>query len=144
MSAHVVFEAIDATAPATLSRAVLHGLLRQQLGYRGVLWSDDLEMKAISGRYGVGEAAVLAIEAGCDSLLVCADAEHTLAAHAALVARAQDDAAFSVRLREAALRSLATRLEYRPAACDPAVAAERLLAEGPGELEECIARAVRP
>jgi beta-N-acetylhexosaminidase len=71
MTAHVLVPALDEQQPATLSRAIVQGLLRDELGFRGVILSDDLEMKAISARLPVPEAAVQAIRAGCDGLLVC-------------------------------------------------------------------------
>ncbi|MDP9148760.1 MAG: beta-N-acetylhexosaminidase, partial [Myxococcota bacterium] len=63
MTAHVVFTAIDAALPATLSHAVCT-VLRTQIGFGGMLVSDDLEMQAISARWSIDEAAVLAIAAG--------------------------------------------------------------------------------
>jgi beta-N-acetylhexosaminidase len=71
MTAHIVFEAIDEEVPATMSRAVLTGILRERLGYDGVVISDDLEMKAIASTFPVPEAAVRTIEAGVDLLLCC-------------------------------------------------------------------------
>lgn len=71
MTAHVVYRALDRERPATLSHAVLTGLVRRRLGFRGVLCTDDLGMRAIADHYGPGEAAVLALEAGVDALLYC-------------------------------------------------------------------------
>ena len=71
MTAHVVFEALGETRPATMSRGVIDGLLRQELGFGGVVVSDDLEMKAIADHYPIGEVAVSAIDAGVDLLLCC-------------------------------------------------------------------------
>ncbi len=71
MTAHVVYRALDRERPATLSRAVVTGLLRRQLGFRGVLCTDDLEMRAIADHYGPGDAAVAALDAGVDALLYC-------------------------------------------------------------------------
>ena len=68
MSAHVFNARLDPERPATLSRAVITGLLREKLGFRGVITSDDLEMKAISAHYGLENAVPLAIEAGIDLL----------------------------------------------------------------------------
>jgi len=68
MSAHVINRRLDPERPATLSRAVQTGLLRAKLGFNGVLTSDDMEMKAISGHYGLAESVPLAIEAGIDVL----------------------------------------------------------------------------
>ncbi len=71
MSAHVLYPALDAERPATLSHAILTGLLRRRLGFGGVVCSDDLEMRAIADHYGPGDAAVAAIAAGADLLLYC-------------------------------------------------------------------------
>jgi len=71
MTAHVFAPALDERRPATLSRRVVTDLLRHELGFGGVILSDDLEMKAIANSYAVPEAAVLAIEAGCDGVLIC-------------------------------------------------------------------------
>ena len=70
MTAHVLVPSLDEDKPATLSpnRA---GAPRDELGYQGVIVSDDLEMKAIAKTYSVPQAAVEAIAAGCDALLVC-------------------------------------------------------------------------
>ena len=71
MTAHVLFEAVDPGVPATLSSAVLDGLLRRRLGFEGVIVSDDLEMSAIADRMDIGRAAVEAVEAGVDLVLCC-------------------------------------------------------------------------
>jgi beta-N-acetylhexosaminidase len=75
MTAHVIFPAIEPEPiPATLSRSVLSGLLREELAYNGIIVTDCLEMHAIAKFFGVGEGAVKAIEAGADLVLV----SHTL------------------------------------------------------------------
>lgn len=71
MTAHVLVPSLDELQPATLSPAIVQRLLREELGFGGVILSDDLEMKAVSARYPVPEAAVDAIRAGCDGLLIC-------------------------------------------------------------------------
>lgn len=71
MTAHVIFEALDAKYPATMSRAVMHGVLREKLGYAGLVISDDLEMRAITDHYGVEEAVLLGLRAGVDHFLIC-------------------------------------------------------------------------
>ncbi len=71
MTAHVVFDAIDPGVPATMSRDVIEGVLRNEIGFKGVVFSDDMEMGAIADRMGIGEASVRAITAGVDCLLVC-------------------------------------------------------------------------
>ena len=80
MTAHVVFEALDPGVPATMSARAVDGLLRRELGFSGVIFSDDLEMKAIADRMPFGEACVRALEAGCDCLLVCHELDRQRAA----------------------------------------------------------------
>ncbi|HWP35663.1 MAG TPA: beta-N-acetylhexosaminidase, partial [Thermodesulfobacteriota bacterium] len=84
MTAHVLYPALDPDRPATLSARVVEGLLRRRLGFDGVVVSDDLEMAAVAGRFGWEEAVVAAVEAGCDLLLICHDAERQQRAIAAL------------------------------------------------------------
>ena len=71
MTAHVLVPSIDADRPATLSPRIVRDLLRGELGYGGVILTDDLEMKALADTYDVPDAAVQAIAAGCDGVLVC-------------------------------------------------------------------------
>jgi beta-N-acetylhexosaminidase len=71
MTAHVVYTALDPRRPATLSRAICRALLRGRLGFRGVLFSDDLDMGAVAGRRSPERVAVAALDAGCDMLLAC-------------------------------------------------------------------------
>jgi beta-N-acetylhexosaminidase len=73
MTAHVVDRRRDPRLPATLSRATIAGLLRGTLGWDGVVVSDDLRMGAIEQHYGLGDAAVLAVGAGVDVLIVADD-----------------------------------------------------------------------
>ncbi|HEX6463369.1 MAG TPA: beta-N-acetylhexosaminidase [Vicinamibacterales bacterium] len=72
MTAHILVPSLDEENPATLSPSIVDRLLKQTLGYQGLVLSDDLEMKAISGRYGHSDATVRAIRAGCDAVLMCA------------------------------------------------------------------------
>lgn len=85
MVGHVVYPAVDAKHPASLSHAVITGLLRQKLSYDGVVFTDDLEMGAISKQYDFGEAAVMAVEAGADVILVCHEYEHMREAYDGLL-----------------------------------------------------------
>jgi beta-N-acetylhexosaminidase len=80
MTAHVFVPSLDDKRPATLSRRVVTDLLRGELQYNGVILSDDLDMKAIAAEYAVPTAAVLAIEAGCDGVLICSGDHDTQAA----------------------------------------------------------------
>ena len=69
MTAHVIYSAIDPTQPATLSRKVVRQVIRKLIGFNGLLITDDLSMKALSGTFA--EKAALAYDAGCDMLLHC-------------------------------------------------------------------------
>lgn len=109
MTAHVIFDAIDSTLPATLCRAAITGILRDELKYDGVIVSDDLEMKAVADHYGVGDAACRAIDAGCDAVLVCSKPELCVEAFEALVTRAESNSEFASRLKHAARRGVALR-----------------------------------
>ncbi|MBI1961757.1 MAG: glycoside hydrolase family 3 protein [Candidatus Rokubacteria bacterium] len=73
MTAHVVNRRLDPRRPATLSRATITGLLRGELGYDGPVVTDDLRMGAVERRWGVGDAAVHALRAGADVLLIADD-----------------------------------------------------------------------
>lgn len=74
MTAHVLFPKLDAKRPATLSPDVM-GLLRHELGYDGLVFSDDLEMKAVADHFSVERRSIGALEAGVDTLLVCSQTD---------------------------------------------------------------------
>ena len=75
MTAHICLSALDKQHPATLSKPILTGLLRQELGFGGLIVTDALVMGAITETYGPYEAAVLAVEAGADIVLMPGDVE---------------------------------------------------------------------
>jgi len=107
MSAHVVYTALD-EAPATLS-PVASTELRATIGFDGVLVSDNLEMRAIAARWSVEDAAVLAVAAGCDALLVCWDDALQERAVDALEREAGRSPAFRARCEQAHARVTAAR-----------------------------------
>ena len=109
MTAHVLYPALDPDRPATLSRPILTDLLRGELGFRGVIVSDDLGMKAVADRYPIDELAVACIEAGADHLLVREPVARQVAAHAALVRAAETRADFRARVEESAARVAALK-----------------------------------
>ncbi len=135
MTAHVLYPALDPDHPATLSRAILTDLLRNQLGFAGVIASDDLEMRAIADHQPINDAAVATLRAGADALLVCQDLNRAVEAFAA-IERAVDDgilpaatvtaaATRVARLRESVARSRSTTCEL-PHAAHHALVAEIL------------------
>jgi beta-N-acetylhexosaminidase len=105
MTAHILMPALDEERPATLSPAIVDGLLKKKLGYGGLVVSDDLEMKAISARYGMPEATVAAIAAGCDAVLMCGAAqEPQMAALEAVIHAAEDGTLPPKRVEDALAR----------------------------------------
>lgn len=144
MTAHVVFDALDPGVPATLSRKIVTDVLRGELGYEGVVFSDDLEMKALADHMSAGEAAVRSIEAGCDAVLVCSLPELVDEARNALAERAAHDAAFRARLLDAAARFVEMRRRAPPRPIvDPVDLAAALEESGARALEEELARRAR-
>jgi beta-N-acetylhexosaminidase len=116
MTAHVVFEAIDSTVPATMSRDVLEGILRTELGFAGVLVSDDLEMKAITENYGISEAVTRGAAAGVDLFLVCHQAKLQFEAIESLIRAVESGAVPRARIDEANRRLDALEKRFvRPA-----------------------------
>jgi beta-N-acetylhexosaminidase len=105
MTAHILIPAFDEEMPATLSPVTVQGILRDELGYDGVILSDDLEMKAIAKAWSVPDAAVQAIAAGCDGVLICSgNMEAQVAALEALVHAVEDGRIPYKRLEEALSR----------------------------------------
>ncbi|MVW63851.1 beta-N-acetylhexosaminidase [Massilia sp. NEAU-DD11] len=88
MTAHIVYPALDADNPATMSRAILHDLLRTEWRYDGVIITDGMDMHAIAHRYDAGDAAVNALKAGADMVMAIGSRdtqERTIAAIAAAI-----------------------------------------------------------
>jgi len=115
LTAHVIVDAFDAERPATISPAILTGLLRRELGYDGVVATDCLEMDAIAGGVGTVRGAVEALAAGADLLLISHHLELAHAAAEAIVAAIGDGEIPLSRLQEAHARihSLRERLARR-------------------------------
>ena len=104
MSAHIVFEALDAEWPATLSSKVIPRLLRDELGFEGVVFSDDLEMKAIADHQTPATIASQGLAASLDIFLVCHELDRARAIREALAVAARQDALCATRLEAAAKR----------------------------------------
>jgi beta-N-acetylhexosaminidase len=128
MTAHVVFESLDPDLPATMSPKAIRELLRKEIGFEGAVFSDDLEMRAITDRYSIEQAGLLAIEAGCDLLLVCSDVDAAARLRERLADEARRSARFRTRLNEA--RARADALRRRTRELPPAVSLENALHGG--------------
>lgn len=115
MTAHVTFPSIDPTPglPATLSHRVLTGLLREELGHEGLIVTDAMEMQAITANFGIAEAAVRAVEAGADMVLVAwpADWYDAVRVTQALVAAARSGRISQERIDASVERILRLKLE---------------------------------
>ena len=113
MTAHIFNANLDPTYPATLSKAVITGLLRDKLGYRGVVITDDMTMGAITEFYGRDEAIRLAVLAGADILLfgnnLAFDEEIVGKAHAAIMAMVEDGTIPRQRIEESYGRIMALK-----------------------------------
>jgi beta-N-acetylhexosaminidase len=110
MTAHIAVPVLDdnpdGAQPATLSRAIVDGILRKSFGFNGLIFSDALNMGAVAERYEAGEAAVRAIEAGCDIALYSAD---VVRAHAALCDSVARGRITRERIDESARRILSAK-----------------------------------
>ncbi len=114
MIAHVSFPALTRQdmLPATLSSAIVQGLLREKLGFNGVILSDCLEMKAISETFGTERAAVMAIQAGIDLVLVSHHYTQQLGSIEAIQAAVQAHELSPQAVQQAAERVLGFKASY--------------------------------
>lgn len=108
MTAHATYPGWDEQRPASLSRRVTTGVLREQLGYDGVVITDDLEMGALE-RWSLGERVQHAADAGADLLLLCHTAGHQFEAYERLVRMQEDDRANDQRFKDSAKRLMRLR-----------------------------------
>jgi beta-N-acetylhexosaminidase len=138
MSSHIYFPALEPNKlPVTLSKAVLTGLLREELGYEGIIMTDCMEMNAISEHYGTVAAAVMAVEAGADLVLISHSRDRQIGAMAAIeqavregrIAEAQIDASVRRLLALKARRGVLAEQPRATAALEVGTAAHRAVAE---------------
>ncbi|MDQ2679612.1 MAG: beta-N-acetylhexosaminidase [Candidatus Eremiobacteraeota bacterium] len=130
MTAHIVIEAVDAQHPATLSSLVLTQMLRGELGFAGVCFTDCMQMDAIAKSVGVAQGAVLGLLAGADCITISHSIEIAAQSADAIVAAVESGELPLSRLREAYDRVqrlrwfLASPLAATEAAPDPEVGLE--------------------
>jgi len=113
MTAHVMYPAFDRNWPATLSRRILTDLLRVELGFAGVIVSDDLGMKAVADRHPIEELAVMSLAAGADHLIIREPWQRQRAAFEALLRAAEASADTRARVEESAARVAALKAGVR-------------------------------
>lgn len=139
MSCHLLIPSLDDANPATLSPRVLGARLRGQLGFDGVVFSDDMDMKAIALRYAPGEAAALAIAAGCDALLQCGgDLDRVAAALEGVVHAIEDESLTATRLDDALARLSALKARHLSDAARRRAPAAPTLAQVIGSAEHAL------
>lgn len=112
MAAHILCTELDDENPASLSKAVVTDLLKGELGFEGVVFTDDLTMGAISEQYTPAEASVKALNAGCDMLLVCFEYDNANSAIDAIVSAVNSGELDEQRLDDAVLRILTMKNKY--------------------------------
>jgi beta-N-acetylhexosaminidase len=103
MTAHILVPAFDDENPGTLSSAIVNGLLKQKLGFQGVVMTDDIEMKAISARYTTAQATLGALVAGCDVVLMCGASQEPQFEALETVVHALEDGTLPLKRAEDAL-----------------------------------------
>jgi beta-N-acetylhexosaminidase len=144
MTAHVAIPRLTGDeVPATLHPRVLDGLLRRDLGFDGLVITDEMEMEAIAERYGVGRAAVMAVQAGADMVLVPWEPEKKVEVYEALLSAVLSGELSAARLEQAVRRILTVKVRRGLFASPPRL--EQRLATPPppgnGEVAHLIARA---
>ena len=121
MTAHILFPALDEELPVTMSRTILTGLLREKLGFTGLIITDCLEMKAVAERWGTAQAALAAVKAGADLVLVCHTLERQCETYETLLAAARSGELPMARLDEAVAHVQAAKARLAPLSYDPAL-----------------------
>ena len=113
MTAHVLYPAIDDEHPATLSPRIVTGMLRDDLGFTGIIATDDMSMQAIAATWSTERAAVAALTAGCDLVLLCAaDVEQQARAVEAVIRAVEDGTLPLDRVEDALARQLRVKSRF--------------------------------
>jgi beta-N-acetylhexosaminidase len=112
MTAHILNASLDPDYPATLSEKTIQPLLRQGMRFSKLIFSDDMEMKAITEHYGEADAAVLAIKAGCDVLIYRGDNGVPVAAMEAIIKAVEDKKISRAQIEASVERILSCKKSY--------------------------------
>ena len=110
MVSHAMYPQIDPDHPSSLSKAIITDWLRKDMGYNGVVVTDDMDMGALAKHYTFGDMAVQSILAGSDILLVCHEYEHMQAAYNGLMKAVKDGRISKERLDESVKRILLMKM----------------------------------
>ena len=113
MTAHVVYPALDEDKPATLSRRIVTELLREEMGFEGVIATDDMGMSAIAKGWPLESATVDSLAAGCDMVLLCEpNVDGQVAALEAVIRAVEDGTLPETRIEDALMRQERTKARF--------------------------------
>lgn len=112
MIAHILMEKIDSIYPASMSDKIVTNILRQSMGFKGVILTDDLTMGAIQNNYVIENAAIKSINAGCDILLVCHGYNKQVSVIEAIKEAVQKGIISKERLNESVYRIIKLKVKY--------------------------------
>lgn len=110
MVTHVIYPAIDPKMPASISKPIIQGLLRDQLGYKGIVITDDLDMGAISKYYSYDQLGYAVLNAGADILLVCHEYDHELEIYNGIIHAVKTGKISEERINQSVRRVLTYKL----------------------------------
>ncbi len=113
MVAHILLPKIDPQYPSSMSKEVITGMLREQLGFDGVVMTDDMTMKAITNHFDIGQAAVDSVKAGSDVILIAHEYANVTAAVQAVKAAVNKGEITEDRINDSVRRIIALKQKYQ-------------------------------
>ena len=111
MVSHATYTGLDSEAPASLSKVIMQDMLRNQMGYKGVIITDDMEMGAVANHYSFGEMSVKTIQAGADMVLIGQEYDHAIEGYNALLKAVRNGDISKERLDDAVRHVLTMKLK---------------------------------
>lgn len=111
MVSHATYTGLDSEAPASLSKVIMQDMLRNQMGYKGVIITDDMEMGAVANHYSFGEMSVKTIQAGADMVLIGQEYDHAIEGYNALLKAVRNGDISRERLDDAVRHVLTMKLK---------------------------------
>jgi beta-N-acetylhexosaminidase len=112
MTSHALYPSLDPEHPATLSSIILNDMLREKMGYRGLIITDDLEMGAITEQQDIAQGALQSFNAGADILLICKDQDYVRASINLLQKQILSDSAMAERMEQSIARIMKAKKKY--------------------------------
>lgn len=112
MVSHAVYSNLDDTMPASLSKVIMQDILRQKLGYKGVIITDDMEMGAVANHYSFGDMSVKAVNAGVDIVLIGQEYNHAIEGYNAILKAVRSGDISKDRLNDAVRHILMLKISH--------------------------------